>query len=209
MITLAILSQKGGVGKSTLAINLAVASEHAGNETLIIDTDPQASVSAWADIRDAEKGPVVMSAHASRLKHTLEQVAEAEPDFVIIDTAPHAQNDAVQASANADFVLIPAEPTFLSLSAIQATVDIVRLSTVPHAVVINKIRHFSQKGLGAQAKEFIIENRLKLVPFPIIDRMAFVHATTEGQGVHEYEPGGLASQEIDKLFFWLQEQIKH
>jgi chromosome partitioning protein len=207
MKTLAILSQKGGVGKSTLAINIGVASELSGKETLIIDTDPQASVSAWSDIRGNEKGPVVMSGHASRLKQALEQVAEVQPDLVIIDTAPHAQNDAMQAAAVADLVLIPAEPNFFSLSAIQATVNIVRLGNVPHGVVINKIKHFSQKGLGEQAREFIIENKLKLVPVSVIDRMAFVHAVTEGQGVHEYEPGGPAAHEIDRLFSWIQQEI--
>ena len=65
MLTLAVVSQKGGAGKTTLAINLAVASELVASPA-VVDLDPQASAAAWADSRKAET-PVVVSAQAARL----------------------------------------------------------------------------------------------------------------------------------------------
>ena len=81
MLTVAILSQKGDVGKTTLAINLSVASELAGRAALIVDLDPQASAAAWADSREAT-APVVVSAQAARLAEVLTTAREN------IDTAP-------------------------------------------------------------------------------------------------------------------------
>ena len=66
MNTIAIISQKGGAGKTTIALHLAVSSTRAGRNTAIIDLDPQASAASWGDRREAAL-PVVLSAHASRL----------------------------------------------------------------------------------------------------------------------------------------------
>ena len=88
MHTIAILSQKGGAGKTTIACAIAVASERAGRETVLVDLDPQASASKWTDLRETEN-PVVTSAHAPRLAPVLaaarEAGAEAEPQRAVLD----------------------------------------------------------------------------------------------------------------------------
>ena len=90
MKKLVILSQKGGAGKTTMAVNLAVAADRLGLAAAVIDIDPQVSATRWGDSRQAET-PVVISAHAERLPHFLEKCQQNDADLVIIDTAPHVK----------------------------------------------------------------------------------------------------------------------
>ena len=96
MKTISILSQKGGAGKTTLAINLAGAAETAGQDVVIIDLDPQASAKSWYDRRDKEN-PVVISAQAAALSEILATAATHGAHYAIIDTAPHSETAALTA----------------------------------------------------------------------------------------------------------------
>ena len=98
MFTVALLSQKGGAGKTTLACGLAVESERAGLATVVVDLDPQASAAKWADLRQATT-PVVTSAHAMRLTPVLTAAQDAGARVAFIDTAPHAADSALMAAA--------------------------------------------------------------------------------------------------------------
>jgi chromosome partitioning protein len=89
MKTIAIISQKGGAGKTTVAVHLAVAAEQHGWKTALFDLDPQASAASWADKRNNQP-PAVVSAQAVRLPNLLEQAAAQSADLVIIDSAPNA-----------------------------------------------------------------------------------------------------------------------
>ena len=120
MKTIAIVSQKGGSGKTTLALHLAVASAAAGHNTAVIDLDPQASAANWSDRRRAEL-PVVLSAHASRLPHEIRRVREIGGEMLYLDTAPHSDSAALEAARAADLVLIPCRPAILDLEAITNT----------------------------------------------------------------------------------------
>ena len=112
MLTIAIVSQKGGVGKTSLALNLAVAAELAGHAALIVDLDPQASAAAWSDSREA-RAPVVVSAQAARLAEVLTTAREHGAVLCLIDTAPHAEAPALAAARAADLVLVPCRASIL------------------------------------------------------------------------------------------------
>src|SRR5271167_4372774 len=99
MHTVAILSQKGGTGKTTLTLHLAVASERAGKAAAVIDLDPQASAAGWKDSRPGET-PVVVSVPSTRLPQALEAARTGGAVLTLIDTAPHA-TDAALAAAEA------------------------------------------------------------------------------------------------------------
>src|SRR4029077_12002288 len=101
MKTVAILSQKGGAGKTTLALHLAVAAEQGGQLAAVIDLDPQASAAGWKDSRKAET-PVVVSVPSTRLPQALEAARSGGADFDIIDSAPHGLEVAFAAAEAAD-----------------------------------------------------------------------------------------------------------
>jgi chromosome partitioning protein len=90
MKVVAILSQKGGAGKTTLALHLAAAAEAAKLSTVVIDLDPQASASDWKDSREHET-PVVTALPHTRLPQGLQAAKEGGAKLVVIDTAPHSE----------------------------------------------------------------------------------------------------------------------
>ncbi|PSB67536.1 chromosome partitioning protein ParA [filamentous cyanobacterium CCP1] len=204
MKVLAILSQKGGAGKTTLALNLAVQAEIDGKATAIIDLDPQASATSWGDSRDGE-APTVVSAQASRLSHVLDAASNAGANFTIIDSAPHSESTALAAARAADLVLIPCRPAILDLRAIKDTIDIVRLAKVAGAVVLNAVPPRGQS-IALEAEQAIASYDMPVVPIHIVQRAAFVHSLTAGQTVQDYEPSGKAAQEIRTLYKWLWNQ---
>src|SRR4051812_35511095 len=106
MKTLAILSQKGGAGKTTLAVHLAVAAERSGRPAVLVDLDPQASATGWKDSRASET-PVVVSAQSARLSQILASAASGGAAIAILDTAPHSEGTALTAARSADYILIP------------------------------------------------------------------------------------------------------
>src|SRR5437868_9944795 len=114
MKTIAIISQKGGAGKTTIAIHLAVAAESKGMTTALFDLDPQASASSWSDKRN-KPSPAVVSAQAARLPGLLEQAAAQLADLAIIDSAPNADAASLAAARAADLILIPCRPAAFDL----------------------------------------------------------------------------------------------
>ena len=199
MLTIALISQKGGSGKTTLAVNLAVASQRSGYPAAVIDLDPQASAAAWGDSREAE-APVVVSAQAARLAEVLDTARTHGAGIVLIDTAPHAEAAALAAARSADFVLIPCRPSVLDLRAVAGSIDITRLAASPAAAVLSAVP--PRGPLGDEAQTAIESYGLDVSPVRIGHRAAFVHAATAGLGVQEFVTLGKAAEEINRLFAW-------
>ncbi|NCA72535.1 MAG: ParA family protein [Sphingobacteriia bacterium] len=197
MQTIAIISQKGGTGKTTLALNLAVASEMSGLPTAIIDLDPQASAKEWSKSR-ARETPVVISAHASQLEEVLKAAKENGAAISIIDTAPHSERDALAAARLADLILIPCRPAILDLRAMASTKELADLARTPALAVINAAP--PRGHLPDEAAQAIRGYGLEVASVVIAHRAAFVHSLTVGQTVIEFEAGGKAAEEINKLF---------
>ena len=107
--TVAIVSQKGGAGKTTLAIHLAAAATRAGQISLVIDTDPQASASQWAEWRQGAPPEIIDSA-PPRIASKIEAASEQGAQLIVIDTPPHADLAASKAVECAELVLIPCRP---------------------------------------------------------------------------------------------------
>lgn len=204
MKIVAVLSQKGGAGKTTLAVHLAVAATKRKQQVALIDLDPQASATAWGDSR-AEEQPVVVSAQASRLTNVLQKAEEGGADLVVIDTAPHSERDALAAARAAHFVLIPCRPAILDLRAISHTVDLINLAGVPASVVLNAVP--PRGNIADEAQEAIKQYNIPTAPVRVGQRSAFVHSLTGGLTATEYEPKGKAAEEIRKLYAWLVKQV--
>jgi chromosome partitioning protein len=189
MRTIAIISQKGGAGKTTLAVHLAVCAEESGLTTAVIDLDPQATVAKWGD-RRKDVPPEVISAQAVRLPQLLTTAREGGADLTIIDTAPNSDSTALAAAKSADLILIPCRPATFDLDAIGATVDMARLANVSAVVVLNAV-----------------PTRGTLADVHMHQRAAYANAVIDGRAVQEYEPKGKAAEELGRLHGWICRQV--
>ncbi len=205
MKTIAIISQKGGAGKTTLALHLAVAAELDGQRAAVIDLDPQASAASWGDSREADT-PAVVSAQAARLINVLEAAKEAGAKLAFIDTAPHSESSALAAARAADLVLIPCRPAILDLRAISNTVDLVKLAGANACIVLNAVP--PRGTLADEAAEAVSGYGVNLLPVRVGQRAAFIHALTAGQTAQEYEPQGKAAAESKKLYMSIRKYVK-
>ena len=197
MYTLTLIAQKGGTGKTTLAINLSVAAELDGWCAALVDIDPQASAAGWGDHRHGVT-PAVATVPASRLADALEAARGHGADLAVIDSAPHSESAALAAARAADLALAPLQPAVLDLRALGTTADICSLAAVASAVVLNQTP--SRGPLADQAAEAAAGSGLEVSPCRIGYRVAFQHSLTNGLGVIEHEPDGKAAEEIRALF---------
>jgi chromosome partitioning protein len=204
MKTIAIISQKGGAGKTTMALNLAVVAEQGNKSTAIIDLDPQASAMGWGDHRKADH-PAVISAQSARLSQVLAAASKAGAALAIIDTAPHSESAALAAARSADLILIPCRPAILDLRAIHSTIDLAKLAGKKAAVVLNSVP--PRGALGDGAVEAIGVYGVDVCPFRICNRAVFIHSLTEGLSAVEYEPKGKGATEFRQLYKWACRQV--
>ena len=196
MQTIAVISQKGGSGKTTLALHLAVASAVSGQNTAIIDLDPQASAAKWSDRREAEL-PVVLSAHASRLESETQRVAAAGCETLFLDTAPHSDSTALAVAKAADLILIPCRPAILDMEAISNSLDLVRTTGNPVYVVMNAVAPQGQE--AQEAAEAIAGLDALVCPVKLVSRVAFSRSLITGQTAQELESDSKAAQEVSQL----------
>ena len=205
MPTIAIISQKGGAGKTTLAIHLAAAAQAAGRVALIVDTDPQATASQWASWR-GDAPPEVIDSPPPRLAAKIDAAKAQGADFIVIDTPPHADSAARAAVEVADLVLIPCRPSAFDLSAIQTSARLVQLLRKPAFVVFTAGSPNAPR-IYAEAGELV--DSFGTPPCPVIlpDRAAYRHASAEGRSVMESEPAGKAADEIREFYKWTCRQL--
>lgn len=200
MKTIAVISQKGGSGKTTLSLNLAIAATASGQSALIIDLDPQQSAARWSRLRGAPE-PVIISAHAPNLDDLIGKARVAGADLVIIDTAPKSEGATLAAAKCADLLLIPCQPSSLDLDAVADTVNIARLAARPALFVLNGCKAGS--ALVEQAADALTDYKLPIAPVRIGHRVAFVKSLTHGLGVIEAERNGPAAKEINQLYKYI------
>jgi chromosome partitioning protein len=202
---IAVIAQKGGVGKSTIALHLAVEAERQGHTAVVIDLDPQSSAGGWGDSREAS-GPTVASAHAPRLQAVIEKAEEEGATLVIIDTAPHAQSDALAAAKAADAILIPCRLGIFDLRAVAASVDIARMASPltpkPAAIVLNACPTSGTR-LADEAAEAVSSYGIEVAPVRLKQLVAYSYALVEGKAAVEFEPEGKAAADFSKFYSWV------
>ena len=204
MKTVAVISQKGGAGKTTLTLHLAVASALSGQNTAVIDLDPQASAANWGDRRDTEV-PVVLSAHASRLRREVTRVAIIGGEMLYLDTAPHSDGSALEAAKLADLVLIPCRPAILDLEALNNSLAFIRTVHKPICVVLNAIAPIGHD--ADQAVEALKGLGVEICPVRLGHRVAFARSLISGQVAQEFDPKGKAAGELDRLHQFVQKRL--
>ncbi|CDW96512.1 MULTISPECIES: ParA family protein [unclassified Thiomonas] len=196
----AIVAEKGGCGKTTLALTLAVAAVQAGRKVAIFDVDTQATAANWTDRREAEF-PWVVATPAARLDAALTNAKGQDVDFIVIDTPPHAGADGVEAARRADLVLVPVEPHISSLETLPKVADMLKLAgDTPVVVVLSKAPIQGKE--AHDAATYIKEQGFVVCPVTVYMRAAHRHAGNVGQTAQEYEPKGKAAEESIQLYMY-------
>jgi len=202
MITVALISMKGGSGKTTIALNLAVAASFQKKTAAIIDLDPQGSVLCWWRHRKACMGvhePKVESTYAVGLQEVFENVSGS--DYVFIDTASHNMSEAISAAKVADVVLIPFMPSAPDLAEIHSSFEVAKAAKKKAAAIMNMAP--TRGTLGQEVLEWMELRNYAVSPVVLAQRNTFLRSIFEGMSVQEYEPNGKASEEIRNLFMWM------
>jgi len=200
MKIIAIISQKGGAGKTTLAVHLATAATSAGHRAAIIDLDPQGTAASWGDRREADE-PEVISGQAVRLPALVKAAEDNGADFLVLDTAPNADQTASYAAKIADLVLIPCRAAAFDLEAIETTLMLAKVAAKPAYVVLNAVP--VRSGIGREAAAGLMERGASVAPHQLTQRAAFAHGVIDGRTAQEFEPQGKAAEEIKTLYTWV------
>lgn len=203
---IAVVSQKGGSGKTTLALHLAASSIHAKMPACIVDTDPQATAAAWGDWR-GDFLPVVVTSPPARLTRTIDNALKQDVDVVVIDTPPHAEAAMREAIKAADIVLIPSRPRAFDLHALEAVADLVSLADKPAYVVFNAVPARATKQVADSTKA-AEELGLKVCPITFGERADFHRSSAKGEVAAEIDAGGKAAKEAAELWKWVKKQLK-
>ena len=200
MHVVAVLNQKGGAGKTTIATHLARAWQLAGKDVLLVDSDPQGSARDWAAVRDDQPVPVV-GIDRPTIDRDLKSVASK--DLVVIDGAPQAADLAVSAIKAATFVLIPVQPSPYDIWATSDLVDLVKQrielmdGRLQAAFVVSRAIKGSR--IGSEITEALTGYGLPILDARITQRVGYPGSAAGGTTVLDEDPDGDAAREIRAL----------
>ena len=206
MKTLALVTSKGGSGKSSIAASLAVAAADDGLAVVTIDTDIQGTLAAWGGRRKTEN-IVHRAAEPEALGDLLHRLrAHGGTGLAIVDTAGIAGTGAIIAARAADLVLVPVRPTLLDLDAAKMTADRLKAAPARFAFVFSQVPT-SAPERAREAARAVMRLGTTTAPSYTSSRVAYHDAMSDGLGVTEYDPKGKAAEEIRALWEWVKEQI--
>ncbi len=205
MRTIAMVTQKGGSGKSTLSACLAVAAQEAGERVFLIDMDPQKSLTKWCH-RRADKALPVEAVSAGKLPDAVAALEKSKVTLVIIDTPATDTPAADAAMRAADLCLIPARPTIFDIWASETTRGKLKTMGKEFAFILNQCPAMqeSQRVMDGAAA---LESLGGLLRPLIASRVAYQEAAREGLGTTEIDTDGKAAEEIRALWASLKRRL--
>lgn len=199
-----ILNQKGGVGKTTISINLASSLARSGARVLVIDADPQGSALDWLAARpENEDAPFSVMGLPKPIIHKEVMKIRDDYDHIIIDGPPRVSDIVRSAIMASDVVLIPVQPSPFDIWAASEIVDLVRESAIYNEdrksffVISRKI---ANTAIGRDAAEALSSYEIPVMQSHLIQRVRFAESAAQGMSVYDDgEQNNPAAQEIEAL----------
>lgn len=195
-----VAQQKGGAGKTTVVAQLATALAGQGTRLAVVDSDPQASLARWMQMRQQHQPPPAEIGFASvagwRLPATLDRLAR-EFDLLLVDTPPHAEAEARVAVRAADWLLVPCQPSMLDIWASAGTFALAQREGKPLRLIFNRV---PPRGRAMEeAVTALQQHGVRPLAAALANRRAFADSMARGLGVVELEPRGRAAAESRAL----------
>jgi chromosome partitioning protein len=196
-----ILNQKGGVGKTTLAVNLSAALARTGARVLLIDADPQGSALDWAAAREGAPLFAVVGLPRASIHKEIATVGQGY-DYTIIDGPPRVTDLARSAIMASDMVLIPVQPSPYDVWAAEEVVKLIEEAKVykpdlKSAFVVN--RKIANTAIGRDVGEALAAYQVAVLSSTVTQRVIFAEAAATGQAVYEVDGAGPATAEMEAL----------
>lgn len=208
MNVLVFASRKGGSGKSTLAAHLASYIANPSRPTLLIDNDPQGSLSLWHKIRNQEH--LGLKHNVRNLAETLKEAKREGYEWVLIDTPPNKSSIVAEAIKHATLVIVPTRPSLFDIAALQETVKIARELRKPYAAVINAAppkRGDAENPTVADARGALNALNVPVWAGQITHRAELSLSLASGEGAKEYEPNSHGAEEMERLWTALERSL--
>lgn len=196
-----VASQKGGAGKTTLARNIAVAGVTEGHTTVLLDTDPQGSLTDWWNRRGRDSPALIR--YDGNLIPLLNRLRDSGDGLVLVDTPPSVHRFVRSIVDVSDLVLVPVRPSPDDLAAVGATLGI--LSGRRWAFVLCQTKARSR--LTNEAAR-VLAGAGDVVPTHVVDRVEYAMSAAVGLGVTESQPHGAAADEIRVLLAYVLRQLR-
>lgn len=205
-----ILNQKGGVGKTTISVNLAACLARTGARVLLIDADPQGSSLDWAAAREGEPLFSVVGFPRSTIHKEIGQIGQGY-DHIIIDGPPRVTDLARSAIMASDIVVIPVQPSPYDIWAAEEVVKLITEARVykeniKSVFVVN--RKITNTAIGRDVREALAAYPVHVLDASIAQRVVFAEAAAQGQAIFEIDPTGPAVAEMEAVAAELLEYAK-
>jgi chromosome partitioning protein len=208
MNVIVLASRKGGSGKSTLTAHLAAHAQKPSRPVLLIDADPQGSLTLWHQLRGGE--PPLCNG-SDGVADIVKAAKREGYEWVFIDTPPNTSAVVTDAIHAATLVVMPARLTVFDLAAVKETMDLARSLNKPYAVVINGVparRDNTESPYVREARKLLYELNVPVWAGQITQRTNFSLALAEGEGAGEYDGRSEAAVEIAALWLAIERSVK-
>jgi chromosome partitioning protein len=206
MRTIAVIARKGGSGKSTVALHLALAAHLRGRKVMLADTDAQRSASQVLKGRRGA-GPEIAETSGAKLFALQLSAVRGEVNLMVVDTPAVVEDEIGHAIVAADLCLLVIRPTFLDLAAAIQTAEIVRRLRKPALVILNQApspRAGIETPSVKRSLEALLLLRLPVIPIVLRARMGYQTAFETGRSVEELDPAAEAGREVADLWSFVE-----